>query len=125
MRHSSGEENLGRVAERISGAVEEFCGLRKRFRQQFHMAELCDFVRDRTGVAPDSPGRILRQLRSLGKLNYRVVDRRSSLYEMTRLEPKQGVTLLSDQFAIRSADCRTARTAMLFETLPERHHDDG
>ena len=85
MRDSNGEENLGRVAERISGAVEEFCG----GTQRFHMAELSDFVRDRTGVAPDSPGRILRQLRSRGKLNYRVVDRRSSLYEMTRLEPRQ------------------------------------
>ena len=79
------KEHLERVGERISGAVLEFCAVRKRFQ----MAELSDWVRERTGVAPDSPGRILRQLRSVGKLNYRVVDRRASLYEVTRLEPRQ------------------------------------
>jgi hypothetical protein len=79
------EENLDRVKERISGAVQEFCGLHS----QFHMVELADFVGKRTGVAPDSPGRILRQLRSLGKVQYRVVDRRSSLYEILLPKARQ------------------------------------
>jgi hypothetical protein len=79
------DEHLERVGERISGAVLDFCrGVRR-----FHMNELTDWVSKRTGVAPDSPGRILRQLRSVGKLNYRVLDRRASLYEVTRLEPHQ------------------------------------
>jgi hypothetical protein len=87
------DEHLARVTERISGAVQEFCGNHSQFR----MVELAEFVGKRTGVAPDSPGRILRQLRSLGRVRYRVVDRRSSLYEILRPEPRQETSLLSNQ----------------------------
>ena len=68
--------NLERVQERIAAAVLEFCDLHR----QFHMIELAEFVQARVGVAPDSPGRILRQLRQAGKVKYQVVDRRRSEY---------------------------------------------
>ena len=70
------DENLERVGERIAAAVLEFCDLRPRF----HMVELGEFVQARVGVAPDSPGRILRLLRQAGKIRYRVIDRRNSEY---------------------------------------------
>lgn len=37
-------------------------------------------------IAPDSPGRILRQLRQQGVLNYAVVSRRQSLYRVVPVE---------------------------------------
>lgn len=70
------DENLERVTERIAAAVLEFCDLNPRF----HMVELAEFVQERVGVAPDSPGRILRALRQAGKVSYRVIDRRNSEY---------------------------------------------
>lgn len=69
-------DNLERVTESIAAAVLEFCGLRR----QFHMIELAEFVQARVGVAPESPGRILRLLRQAGKIKYRVIDRRNSEY---------------------------------------------
>jgi hypothetical protein len=70
------DANLERCSEKIAAAVLEFCGLRR----QFHMIELAEFVQARVGVAPDSPGRILRMLRQAGKVKYRVIDRRNSEY---------------------------------------------
>lgn len=49
---------------------------------QFHMSELTEFVRRRTPIAPDSAGRILRDMRQAGEINYRVIDRRRSLYRI-------------------------------------------
>jgi len=37
------------------------------------------------GIAPDSPGRILRELRLRGWLNYVVINRRQSLYQFRSL----------------------------------------
>ena len=46
------------------------------------MADLNAHVNTRVGlVAPDSPGRILRDLRKKQRLDYLVVSRKSSLYE--------------------------------------------
>jgi hypothetical protein len=47
------------------------------------MAELAEFVASAVQVAPDSPGRILRQLRRAGRVDYRIVNRAQSLYEIT------------------------------------------
>jgi hypothetical protein len=55
---------------------------------QFHMAELTKFVAARTTIAPDSAGRILRDMRQGGEINYRVVSRRESLYRIE--ETKEG-----------------------------------
>jgi Fe2+ or Zn2+ uptake regulation protein len=38
-------------------------------------------------IAPDSPGRIMRLLRAEGLINYKVVSRKDSLYEV--LEPEE------------------------------------
>jgi hypothetical protein len=79
-----GTTDLTRVAARIGAAVLEFCGRTS----QFHMADLAAFVEGRIGsVAPDSAGRILRQLRRAGTVNYRVVDRSASLYEIVNPTP--------------------------------------
>lgn len=60
------------------------------FRQQcstFHAEQLRDYViAQAPDIAPDSPGRILRELRLRGKLNYVVVNRRQSLYEFRQKE---------------------------------------
>jgi len=50
----------------------------------FHMEDLRKFVEQGVGgkIAPDSPGRILRQLRQEGELNYEVLSRHESLYKI-------------------------------------------
>ena len=75
----SHEANLERVSSRISRAVIEFC--REHFR--FHADELRQYVSRETGIAaPASADRILRHLRQQRKIDYRVISRRESLYEM-------------------------------------------
>lgn len=49
---------------------------------QFHMVELTRYVASRTTIAPDSAGRILRDMRQAKELNYSVIDRRNSLYQI-------------------------------------------
>lgn len=55
----------------------------------FHVEELRQFVLDNVPeIAPDSPGRILRELRLQGIIDYIVVNRRASLYRFrTRFIP--------------------------------------
>jgi hypothetical protein len=74
------EEHLDRVSERIGAAILEFF---RRERRDFHADELRFFVADRAGpVAPGSPDRIMRDMRQRGVIDYRVVNRRQSLYEI-------------------------------------------
>lgn len=51
--------------------------------EAFHAEDLRQFVMLFVNgqVAPDSPGRILRELRLEGRLNYVVINRRDSLYQ--------------------------------------------
>lgn len=67
---------LARVEKGIALHVLAFC----RGRETFHADELRAYVQERTGRAPASPDRILRQLRSRGLVSYRVADRARSLY---------------------------------------------
>lgn len=53
---------------------------------RFHMSELTEYVRARTPIAPDSAGRVLRDMRQAKEINYRVVDRRQSLYQIEEVE---------------------------------------
>jgi hypothetical protein len=75
-------ENLTRVNARIGGFILVFfknhgAGYR------FHSEELRDFIIIKVGViAPGSPDRIMRNLRQKHWLNYRVLSRRDSLYEI-------------------------------------------
>jgi hypothetical protein len=75
-------EHLERVSSRIARAIIDFC----RCQKIFHADALRAYVVDATGItAPASADRILRDLRQRGVIDYRVVDRRASLYEVTRM----------------------------------------
>lgn len=75
--------NLQRVGGRIGPVVEDFC--RERLGMTFHVADLQSYVLGRALVAPASPDRILRDLRSRGLIAYEVVNRSQSLYRLTRV----------------------------------------
>ena len=80
-------EQLDRVTDRIAPHIIEFWERRLDSEErEFHMDELLTHVsRNVTAVAPDSPGRILRDLRRSGIVNYEVVNRRQSLYRAMEL----------------------------------------
>jgi hypothetical protein len=74
-------DNLERVSRRIAAAIVEFC--RSRVGRQFHADDLRRFVTARCGtLAPGSADRVLRDLRQRAVLDYRVVSRKGSLYEV-------------------------------------------
>lgn len=78
------QANLNRVGHNIAGLVADFC--RSRFREgsaEFHMSDLTTYVNARSLIAPDSAGRILRDLRRRRVLSYEVVSRSQSLYRIT------------------------------------------
>jgi hypothetical protein len=79
-------ENLERVSSRIERAIIQFCSAHPRF----HADDLRQFVAKETGiVAPGSADRILRDLRQRGQLNYKVLNRRGSLYQVTDVRGKE------------------------------------
>lgn len=85
-------EQLIRVGDAIADYVMEFCrdvysDVFTGTPPRFFMEELTSHVRSRQLVAPDSAGRILRALRKLGKVDYFIVNRRSSLYELRFVSP--------------------------------------
>lgn len=58
--------------------------------QRFHMEELTRYVRQQSPTAPDSAGRILRALRQDGVLDYRLISRHDSEYEIVSVgKPRQ------------------------------------
>jgi hypothetical protein len=75
------QENIGRVAERIGGAVLAFSA--EVLGKDFFADDLRRYVRTHVGVvAPGSPDRILRQLRQKRRLGYKVISRSESIYRM-------------------------------------------
>lgn len=78
--------NLARVRTSIAPLVLAFCAERLRSTCQFHVAELHEFVKQSTPVAPASCDRVLRDLRAAGEVDYVILSRRQSLY---RLMPKR------------------------------------
>ena len=73
-------EERARVFSRIAPHVLAFKD--ERPTGVFHAEELLNYVVERLpDIAPDSPGRILRELRLLGRLDYVVLNRRQSLYQ--------------------------------------------
>jgi hypothetical protein len=75
-----------KIALHILGFFEGKVGV------EFHVAELLTYVRTRVpDLAPDSPGRIMRDLRAKNLISYEVVNRRDSLY---RILPVKTVTVL-------------------------------
>lgn len=74
-------KNLQRVDARIAHAVVAFWQQRVASTQQeFHMDDVTEYVRLQHQIAPDSAGRVMRDLRQRGKINYEVVSRRDSRY---------------------------------------------
>jgi hypothetical protein len=79
--------NLDRVSQNIAGIVADFC--RGRFNEgsaEFHMIDLTTYVNSRSMIAPDSAGRILRDLRKRKVIGYEVVSRSQSLYRVTGVQ---------------------------------------
>jgi hypothetical protein len=72
-------DNLDRVASKLSGPILAFC----RLHEDFHMEDLREYLRGQSiDFAPDSPSRILRQLRLQGAVDYEVTNRRQSAYRV-------------------------------------------
>jgi hypothetical protein len=71
---------LVRVEGRIAELVLAFCA--GRTGQTFHLAELSAYVSERAQVAPDSPRRILSQLRKTGQVAAECVSRSESLWRV-------------------------------------------
>ena len=95
--HTTDREERSRVRSRIGSLIMEFFrhNNSNTFRT-FHMELLRKYVEMGIGgkVAPDSPGRIMRQLRQEGFLDYIVVSRRQSLYRVAPVEgPAEPFTL--------------------------------
>jgi uracil-DNA glycosylase family 4 len=77
-------EELERVSARISAAVFAFLE-RIGVAGSFHAEALRDWVVSEIRVAPSSADRILRDLRARGSIDYKVLNRRQSLYYILHL----------------------------------------
>lgn len=64
-----------------------FCRERLRQGGRFHMQELNEYVQQHHESAPASADRILRQLRSEGRVAYEVLSRSESLYVVKGVMP--------------------------------------
>jgi hypothetical protein len=81
-------EERSRVFSRIAPIILAFKD--ERPTGMFHAEDLRDYVIERVpDIAPDSPGRILRELRLLGRLDYVVINRRQSLYQFRAIPPPE------------------------------------
>lgn len=75
--------HLARVHEQIAALILDFLRMvQRRAVPEFHMAELTEYVARYVQTAPDSPGRVLRDLRARGLVAYVVVDRGASRYRV-------------------------------------------
>lgn len=75
-------KNLDRVRSKLSKAILSWCEACLLFGPQFYMRELVNHLTESHKVSPDSPSRILRQLRREGRVKYTVVNRGQSLYRV-------------------------------------------
>jgi hypothetical protein len=83
--------HLARVRSRIGAAVLAF--LRQRVAlglPEFVMEELHNYCRGIHGIAPASPDRVLRDLRTRGECDYTVVNRRQSRYKILSVAEAKG-----------------------------------
>lgn len=73
-------QHLARVRSKTAGAILRFFDDRA-VGQDFTAQELRDYVAARVpGIAPASPDRILRDMRSRGEVSYEVISRKNSRY---------------------------------------------
>ena len=75
-------QERARVRGRIGSLIMEFC--RQQGSGMFFMEELNWYVRNRVRTAPDSPGRVLRELRREGRVRIKLISRSRSLYQVER-----------------------------------------
>jgi hypothetical protein len=83
------QQNLRRVRKTIEAAVLAFCAevLATSTPPTFFLGDLTRYVMRRHPIAPDSASRILRTLRQAKRVDYVVVSRAKSLYELR--QPQQ------------------------------------
>lgn len=76
--------HLARVSARIGTAIIWFCrGIMATQDRTFRMQDMLSAVTAICGVvAPDSPSRVLRDLKAKGAITYRVLNRAQSLYQI-------------------------------------------
>lgn len=80
-------ENISRVHNKIAPIISQFFHDRG-IGHQFHVDELRRYVARHYPVnAPDSAGRIMRDMRERKWIGYEVLNRRASLYRITK--PKE------------------------------------
>jgi len=79
-------KNLERVTSAIGIDVLAFCRGRG-VDAEFHAAELHEYVGSH--IAPASADRILRNLRQCGHVDYVIINRRASLYQITAMNAGQ------------------------------------
>lgn len=73
---------LERIASRLAELIISFCTDRLAVAPEFNMVELTAWVSRHVVAAPDSAGRILRDLRKRGLVRYKVTNRRASTYRV-------------------------------------------
>lgn len=73
-------QQISRVNHAIASYVTAYLKLKEG--KEFHATDLYTYVHDQVGgyIAPDSPARILRDLKKRGLVNYEVLSRSRSLY---------------------------------------------
>ena len=80
--------HLKRVRQKLAPVVLAFCLRRLDMgRPQFTMASLATYVLARAIAAPDSPSRVLRDLRRRGIVACDLVSRRESTYRVRKVCP--------------------------------------
>lgn len=78
------QANIERVHHKIAPAILAFFALHGRG-STFRVDELRMFINAKfPSVAPDSAGRIMRDLRERGEIDYDVINRRQSLYRINK-----------------------------------------
>ncbi|MFN3192695.1 MAG: hypothetical protein ACE361_19440 [Aureliella sp.] len=76
---SEQDRQLKRVTGRLAGVIQSFFDAHQ-IGEEFHAADLHEFVGSRIQAAPGSADRIMREMRRAGQINYVVAKRSKSLY---------------------------------------------
>lgn len=77
----SHSEQLRRVKSKTAEAILQFFGTLGAG-ETFHAQQLRDYVASIVPVAPSSPDRVMRDMRTCGQLRYELVSRKDSLYRV-------------------------------------------
>lgn len=73
--------HLARVGKKIAPFIVEF--FHRNAGAQFHMEDLRHYVQERApAISPDSPSRVMRDLKAKSVIDYVLLSRRDSLYQV-------------------------------------------